>query len=495
MSISPGSHTKNSHLELLDVIPDPTSLIESMRAVGYTVESAIADLVDNSISADARLIQIQYDANSSSPYIAILDDGHGMAPDQLTEAMRHGSTNPTVERSANDLGRFGLGLKTASLSQCRKLTVISKRDGVVSARRWDLDVVEDVGQWVVVVPAASELASMPLYGRLQSQDSGTLVIWQDLDRLMAGSANPQTEMTTRLSPLMEHLALVFHRFTRVEGSHKAIRIILNGLPVPERDPFLASNCFRQPLEGQTIRHEKGVVSIQPFILPPVSKLKPEEIELAGGREGLKGTQGFYVYRNRRLVIWGTWFRLVPKQEFYKLTRIQVDIPNTFDELWALDIKKSAAYPPDVIRNRLRSLIDHFAGTSKTTITYRGRKTNGQTYTPAWNRIEPERGAFRYEINPDHALMVRLADLLDEQGKRLLQSTLSLLAESLPLEAIYADMCGDQRPTSKEAYADLLALAKDIREICPNMDVEKLLLLDPFIRHEDLHEQLQIDLLK
>ena len=452
-------------------------------------------MIYNSISADARLIQVQYDANPPTPYIAIIDDGHGMTPDQLTEAMRHGSTNPSVERSANDLGRFGLGLKTASLSQCRKLTVISKRDGDVTARRWDLDIVEDRDKWVVVVPPTDELATMPMYNRLQSQESGTLVIWQEMDRMMAGSANPQAEMTTRLSPLMDHLALVFHRFTRDEAKHKAIRITLNGSDVPERDPFLSRNHFRQPLEGETINHEKGIVHVRPFILPPASKLKPEEIELAGGREGLKGTQGFYVYRNRRLVIWGTWFRLVPKQEFYKLTRIQVDIPNTFDELWALDIKKSAAYPPDVIRNRLRELINHFAGTSKKTITYRGRKSNQQNFIPAWNRFEPTRDTFRYEINPEHPLMTRLADSLDEQGKKLLESTLSLLAESLPLEAIYADMCGDQRPTSKEAYERLLALAQDVKARLPDMDIEQLLLMDPFARHEELHERLRKDVLK
>ena len=120
-------------METLEVIPDPISLIESMRAVGYTVEAAIADLVDNSISARADFIEIKYDA-TDNPFVAILDNGCGMTPDELTNAMRHGSGNPNAAREPDDLGRFGLGLKTASLSQCRKLTVVSRKDNVTSAR-------------------------------------------------------------------------------------------------------------------------------------------------------------------------------------------------------------------------------------------------------------------------------------------------------------------------------------------------------------------------
>lgn len=158
-------------METLEVIPDPISLIESMRAVGYSVEAAIADLVDNSISARADLVEIKYDA-SDDPFVAILDNGWGMAPDELTSAMRHGSGNPTDAREPDDLGRFGLGLKTASLSQCRKLTVVSRKDNVTSARRWDLDIVQQSGRWLVVVPELKELEVLPMFPRLQVLESG-----------------------------------------------------------------------------------------------------------------------------------------------------------------------------------------------------------------------------------------------------------------------------------------------------------------------------------
>lgn len=220
-------------LETLEVIPDPISLIESMRAVGYSVEAAIADLVDNSISARADLVEIKYDA-SDDPFVAILDNGWGMAPDELTNAMRHGSGNPTDAREPDDLGRFGLGLKTASLSQCRKLTVVSRKGDVTSARRWDLDVVQQSGRWLVVVPELKELETLPMFSRLQAQDSGTLVVWQDLDRLTAGAFDPQSEMTTKLSSLYEHLALVFHRFTQKEDGIGPVTMMVNGQIVIRR---------------------------------------------------------------------------------------------------------------------------------------------------------------------------------------------------------------------------------------------------------------------
>lgn len=481
-------------MKTLEVVPDPISLMESMRAVGYSVDAAIADLVDNSISAGAKRIDVEYDA-SDDLFVATLDDGAGMAPDELTNAMRHGSRNPTDERDPSDLGRFGLGLKTASLSQCRSLTVISKVHKVISARRWDLDVVQHYGRWLVVVPEDAELKKLPMYRRLIELDSGTLVIWQSLDKLTAGALDPQQEMTIKLSSLREHLALVFHRFTQKEAGFEPVQISVNGLRVPPRDPFLKSNMFRQPLEGQVIKHERGDVQVTPYILPPLRNLTADEIDLSGGSEGLRSTQGFYIYRNRRLVIWGTWFKLVPKEEFFKLTRVQVDIPNSFDDLWALDIKKSVAYPPDIIRTRLRELIPHFANTSKRTLTYPGRKRNAKDFVPLWTRVEPYRGAFRYELNVAHPAIVALSSKLDQDDQQSLFALFGLFGNALPMEAIYADMCGDHRKNDgAQLIATLVEHATNLLEIT-GLDVEQILTIDPIVRYPQHHEQLREELEK
>lgn len=475
-----------NQVQTLEVIPDPVSLIESMRAVGYTVEAAVADIVDNSLSAEARTVHVQYDAAAGNPFLAILDDGSGMAPDELTHAMRHGSSNPTDQRGPTDLGRFGLGLKTASLSQCRKLTVVSSKNGVLSARCWDIDLVRESGRWLVVVPDQAATEALPLIKRLKAQASGTLVVWQDLDRLTAGAKDVQAEMTARMEPLLEHLALVFHRFAQKEGSHPPVQITVNGLSLPLRDPFLSSNQFRQELEGQTIRHERGLVEVRPFVLPPISRLTEEEIQTAGGRDGLRGTQGFYIYRARRLVIWGTWFRLVPKHEAYKLTRVRVDIPNSFDELWALDIKKSAAYPPDAIRSRLKQLIPHFANRSRATIVYPGRKSSrNDAIVPLWERLEPKHGSFSYQVNVDHPLVARLSESLNADQQRHLQTILEYLASSLPYDQIYADMCGD-KPRDPDYDLDRLEeIARSLLQLT-DLELSAVLKIDPLARFPALH---------
>lgn len=472
----------------LEVLPDPVSLIESMRAIGYTPETALADLIDNSISAAATSVHIEYEG-TGEPFVAVLDDGRGMSAADLTKAMRHGSSNPVDARSVQDLGRFGLGLKTASLSQCRRLTVVSKKGGKVHVRCWDLDVVRAEKRWVVVIPDLRECRKLPLYEVLLEQESGTLVVWQQLDRLMSGSLDPATEMTARMANLHRHLSFVFHRYTRREAGNLPVAIAINGLPLKSIDPFLKSNSFTQPLEGQNINVNGQSIHVQPYVLPHMSHLTHDEAECAGGREGLRSSQGFYVYRNRRLVIWGTWFRLVPKEEFFKLTRVQVDIPNTLDHLWSLDIKKSAAYPPDIIRNRLRELIPHFAGTSRKTVTFPGRRQKQPPgFEPLWDRIEPSPGAFRYELNSDHSIIRSLTDTLEGPAQKALQHILDLVAAALPLESIYSDMCGDRRAKPEDRYAETATIAARIMEIT-GFPIKTVVALDPVARFPQYHEQL------
>lgn len=472
---------------LLEVLPDPVSLIESMRAVGYTVEAAVADVVDNSISAAAKKVTIQYDA-SEDPYVVILDDGVGMSATEVTEAMRHGR-NPMEQRAANDLGRFGLGLKTASLSQCRRLTVVSKKNKIVSARAWDLDVVEKTGRWVIVVPDQEELERLPLFHELSDLKTGTLVVWQELDRLIAGSHRPQAEMTQKFRAMEAHLALVFHRFKYKEGSNRAVEIWLNGKPLPARDPFLKENHFRQPLEGQKIKHPKGVVVVTPYVLPPISHLTEEEIDLAGGADGLRTSQGFYIYRARRLVIWGTWFRLVPKEEFFKLSRVQVDIPNSFDELWSLDIKKSAAFPPDVIRERLREITPYFVNKSKQTVTYRGRQTEASSTHPVWSRTETTNNSFQYSLNREHPIHIKIGSMLEKKGLRNYELMLRLVESALPLEAIYADMCSDKNERSSTPLNEAVEMAKNMIELL-GFDIDTALSIEPLVSQPKLHQKIR-----
>lgn len=143
----------------IEAAPHASILIESMRDIGYTLETALADIVDNSIAAGATKISIFSDINNSDPKICILDNGEGMNKEKLYDAMRPGSRNPLEMRDSHDLGRFGLGLKTASFSQCRKITILTKNKLETSAACWDLDFVAKINKWLVVIP--SNISEIP----------------------------------------------------------------------------------------------------------------------------------------------------------------------------------------------------------------------------------------------------------------------------------------------------------------------------------------------
>jgi len=478
--------------QYLSVLPDPQSLLESMRAVGYTVEAAIADIIDNSLSAQATRVVVEYDA-SQEPYVAILDNGHGMSAAELTEAMRHGK-DPNQKRRSDDLGRFGLGLKTASISQARRLTVISRRDGETTVRCWDLDLVTARNEWVVEVPPTALVKQLPLYDDLMAHESGTLVVWQNLDRLLLSAVDKQREITHKFTGLADHLALVFHRFTTPDSGSSAVSISLNGRALDRRDPFLTSVTMTQWLDGQDIDHSLGRILISPFVLPPIDRLSRDEIQLAGGGESLRNTQGFYVYRGRRLVIWGTWFRLTPKDEFFKLCRVKVDIPNSFDELWNLDIKKSAASPPTEIRDRLKDLIPRFQRKSKLTVTYKGKVHSNANFKPVWVRFEDKDGGIKYQVNRNHPVFERYSALLTKDSLSGLSALIDLLEGSLPLEAIYADRCHDTRNESDETKAtELSNLARMLMQAY-DLSFKEILSVGPFDAEPALHSRIQ-ELLK
>ncbi len=218
--------------------PYAPTLIESTRAIGYTLEAAIADIVDNSISALASCIDIFFFPVGDS-YIAILDDGCGMDTDELETAMRYGSQSPNEKREANDLGRFGLGLKTASLSQCRTLTVVSKQDSCIEARCWDIDHVLETNDWsLLIFDSEEELDVIPQIEELRKLKSGTLVVWQNLDRLKVGTLDFKRSMGKKMDDVRNHLSLVFHRYISGESGIKKMLLRMNNVPVDFADPFL-----------------------------------------------------------------------------------------------------------------------------------------------------------------------------------------------------------------------------------------------------------------
>lgn len=422
--------------------PEAPTMLESLRAIGYSFEAAIADLLDNSISAGAGEIAVQC-RPYGEPYVAVIDDGRGMSDSELVQAMRHGSRDPLVSREPGDLGRFGLGLKTASLSQCRRLTVVSVVEGCLSAKMWDLDIVRERRDWVLVELSEDEALALPHVRDLVRTGRGTLVLWEKLDRATAGSALVDRALGELLDRTREHAALVFHRYLAGDRGQRRTNLSINANPVEPIDPYLASHAATQELPEESFEVEGQAVIVRPYILPHFSKLTAVDIERAGGEEGLRRYQGFYVYRGRRLITWGTWFRLARLQELTKLARVMVEVPNSLDHLWTLDIKKSSAYPPEQVRNGLRRIVERIAEGSRRVYTFRGRRTGNGAITHAWERTVTRDG-IRYRINRDHPMIQAMHAVVAEDHLPFVERMIQVLETSFPFDAAYADMAEERR---------------------------------------------------
>lgn len=416
-------------------------MLDSLRAIGYSFEAALADIVDNSIAAEATRVDIEF-RPKPWPYVAVIDDGLGMSSGDLLEAMRHGGLGPHQARSDRDLGRFGLGMKTASLSQCRRLTVISRRDGTTTGARWDLDLVAERRNWVVLVLDGKDVANLPHVRALDQKRSGTIILWQDFDRALAGEAQPDVALGRLVDQAREHLALAFHRFLSGDDGGAKLAISINKQALPRIDPFLRNKRSTKVLPVESLPIEGAEVEFRPFILPHISKLSRDDLALAGGEDSLRRHQGFYVYRGRRLITHGTWFRLLRQGELTKLARVQVDIPNSLDHLWALDVKKSTAFPPEAVRAGLLRTIERIGGESRNVFTWRGNRINRRDVAQMWHRIDV-RGGFNYEISRDHPVVLDAKRRTESGEPGQLEPVLRAIELALPVDSIFGDMASDR----------------------------------------------------
>ena len=414
------------------LIPGP-QLLESMRAVGYSLKTALADIIDNSLAADARRIEILFHGEGPTPHVAILDDGLGMNLEVALDAMRLAGNSVQQPRAGRDLGRFGLGLKTASLSQCRRLTILSKQGGSLVGLCWDLDHISMTKKWSLQVLSFDECQNVPRALELLNLETGTLVVWEKLDGLAGQGTSLARALDSRMVEVRDHLALVFHQFLSGHVGGGQVEIRVNYVPIEPADPFLRNDprTFPSPVEELVL--DGGTILLQAFTLPIVSKLTSAQRAKAQIAGSLRDSQGFYIYRGGRLVIWGTWFRLAPKTELGKLARVKVDVPNSLDSLWEIDIKKSQATPPDIIKNRLRNLVGTLVSPSERAHTFRGRKPKGEDpVARIWELVE-DRDAFRYELNRDHPMVQGLGAQIDERAEFFLDNLLTGIEGSFPLQ--------------------------------------------------------------
>ena len=407
------------------------TLLTGLRAIGYSFATAVADIIDNSISAKAQSVKVYSDPIADIPFFCILDNGCGMNYAELNNAMMPGSDRTDKEDSALELGRFGLGLKSASLSQCREFIVASKRYGRVNAMAFDLDVIEDC-QLILKELDEEEINSLPYIHLLCSYESGTLVVWHKFDKIESSAKSFEDSFRSVVAEAKKHVEFVFHRF------YDDIEIFFNNKRIERRDPFLLGSLGRQQT-GRTskIIIDESVITVTPYTLPFANSLTSEEKALLGNPKSIYDDQGFYIYRNKRLISWGNWMRMGIRSELNKLARIQVDIPSSLDEVWTLDVKKSSAKIPDIIKNQIKASVEDSIARSKRTTRFPGIKEQSHE-AKIWDRINEHEGRIRYQINRSAPAIVALDNILGEQERELFEMVLSQIECYLPKYSIVND---------------------------------------------------------
>ena len=435
--------------------PRATAMLESLRGLGYSTAAALADIVDNSISAGASKVHIEFQWDGPDSRVLILDDGRGMSDPELESAMRLGDKNPLATREAHDLGRFGMGLKTASLSQCRRLTVASVKDGEQSCLRWDLDelAADPESDWLLYEGPAE--GSRPHLASLEREGSGTLVLWENLDRIVTTGYTVDDYLA--LTVVVEaHLAMVFHRL--LQGAHARIKLLINNHAIKPWDPFMSGDPAKPwnspPASMWT---DSGTLVAQCHVLPHHDKLTKEEFKENEGPAGWTAQQGFYVYRNERLLVAGGWLGLGNskawnREEAHRLARIQLDIPNTADAEWKIDVRKSTACPPVSIRPWLTRLAEDTRERARRVFAYRGTPMptqRSQAIEQAW-RVDRVKDGVRYRIEQTHPAV---AAVLDSAGDLtpLVKAMLRVIEESVPVQRIWLDTT-ENKDTPKTGFS-------------------------------------------
>ncbi|WP_082571834.1 ATP-binding protein [Ensifer sp. Root142] len=436
--------------------PDASALMSSARSFGnYDLSSAIADLLDNSIKARSTHIDILCVRRNGEAEVRILDNGHGMSAAELHQAMRPASTNPTTERAPDDLGRFGWGMKSASLSQCRRLTVVSHNGEIHTGAVWDLD---DLADWKMGILEPDEITAA-MNPRLKLE-SGTEIIWTRCDRLSEDGAIEGRGFNDMVAHAKSQLAMTFHRYLTGEEGIRKLSICFNGDNLKAADPFLRNHEATQSLPREVLQLRGYPIDVQAFVLPHYSKLTSADHERLGGEEGFVRNQGFYIYRQHRLIMHGTWFRLVRHGELSQLVRIAVNIPNSLDEVWKITLDKADAQLPSGLRARLKDIVDGLRGKSGKVFQSRGARIRpGSGTTPVWSKYV-RNGEVRYYINREHPL---LADLLEAEDERLASAVgaaIGIIEESFPVLSIGEDVHAkgaliNQGAIDREAFIERL----------------------------------------
>jgi hypothetical protein len=342
------------------VTPSASRLTGSLRDIGYDFAAALADVVDNSVTAGATEVDIDIVFDGAESYVVIADDGNGMSEAELNEALRFGTRR---EYEMGELGRYGLGLKTASLSQCRRLTVVTRRSLTyrrLSAKTLDLDHITATDRWEIIDPPAGSYAGAA--SEWLNDLPGTVVLWENLDRVLpernpeGGWARRRLEQLTLRA--REYLGMVFHRY--LEGSADragSLAVSVNGEKVVPWNPFAPLEEGRLELPPHSFEVVAGdlygLVVLHRYVLPPRSQFSSlAEFDRMSGPLKWNRQQGFYIYRADRLIQHGGWSGIRAVDEHTKFARASVDFQTDLDTLFQINVAKMRVALPIEVKTLL-----------------------------------------------------------------------------------------------------------------------------------------------
>lgn len=484
-----------------DCTPEPSSLLESNRNLGYSLPEAISDLVDNSISAGAQKISFEINWNEGAPNFILKDDGCGMSDEnnELLNSLRLGSKNPLEEREPSDLGRFGFGMKTASLSQSRRLSVMSKRKGgKEKGLTLDLDfIAEQGGKWLVYEAVPENHAKEFNFLR-EEVESGTVVRWDAWDR----APLDEKDFNSLATEVINHLSVCFHRYLE-----KGISIMCRDEPISPTSPIPYGEGAQ--LYSEASLEENLDVRLRAFVLQHPKKWMHdyENVRMFNSFclfNGFQEQQGIYIYRcNRLLNPHGSWLGMHKATSSSKLARVVIDYPNNADTLWSLDITKTNATIPYSFRREIKNLINITRRGSQNKVIRGNRRTTralDTDHSSIW-RIETnsEINAFSYRLNNAHPLFHELV----HQGRfarKDLEYLFELIADNLPIAKIIDN--NDENPSMHDRsrlfpelterdlnYAEALHSKRLSEGGSKQASISWILSLEPFCYHEREIKQL------
>lgn len=346
--------------EEIEVLPDPKRLIEGLRDTGYEFNTAIADIIDNSIAAEATLVDIKIDMDLRGDIrVSIADNGYGMNRKDLINAMRYGSDR---RQDPASLGKFGLGMKTASTAFCRKLSVISRisADEPTLEATWDLDHVARERKWELLLSDTPDGDDIEHLDDIAAGRAGTVVVWRNVDRLMKayqdlGGKPAQKALQKIIRDLREHVAMVYQRFLDQDDKRASnIDIRINSEPVTAWDPFckdIADLVGNQIVPAEIDNGKQAEFSVRAYILPRKEEFPDDESAKAAklGNE----RQGIYIYRENRLIHDASWLKMYSKEPHGTLLRVEFSFDHRLDDAFHIDIKKSQIILNEDLWNWLR----------------------------------------------------------------------------------------------------------------------------------------------